>query len=309
MRNSLRLFLVFALFLLPLWSQAKIVDRILAVVNGQVITLVEFEEYVKLYRQFNAENGQIEESYESEAFKAMVLDQMVNEMLVIQEADRFEIDVADGDVQGYIERYKANKKLSDSEFLEDLQQQGLSLEDFKEKITRDIKKNRVINSMIRQKVVVTEAELRAYYESHQDLFEKPRQVHLRLLVAGDRELLQRLRKQVLTGNLSFGQAAKEHSLGPGAEQGGDLGVLDWDDLGAVWKQALSGLQEQEPSHIFELKGSLAILYPESLSPGKTAAFDQVKESIRERIYAQKLNNRFQEYITQLRSKAVLDIRL
>lgn len=310
MQYFLRLALSLSLILLlPVMSRATIVDRILAVVNGEIITEVEFNEYLKLYNRFNAGEDQGPEAPESEEFKRQVLDQMINELLVVQEADRYEIQVSDSDVESYIERYKKDRELSHSEFLQELQQQGLNLDDFKKQITMDIKKNRMINSMIRQKVVVIEDELREFYEKHKDRFKKPRQVHLRLLVVKDRELLVRLRRDIVNGALSFAQAARKHSEGPGAEQGGDMGVLNWKDLGSGWKEVLSGLEEKEISEIFALQGQYAILYPEAISQGGTASFDQVKDSLRETVYSRKLNNRFNEYITGLRNKAVLDIKL
>ncbi|MCF8038202.1 MAG: SurA N-terminal domain-containing protein [Desulfohalobiaceae bacterium] len=295
--------------LLPVISQATIVDRIVAVVNGEIITQVEFEEYLKLYGRFNAGDEQDLETAENDKLRRRVMDQMINELLVVQEADRFEMQVSDADVEAYIQRYKKDKQLSDSEFLEELQQQGIDPQEFKSQITRDIKKNRVINSMIRQKVVVTEDELREFYEKHKDRFKKPRQVHLRLLVVKDRKLLVRLRQAIVNDSLSFAQAARKHSTGPGAEQGGDMGVLNWKDLGSGWKEVLSGLEEKEVSEIFDLRGQYAILYPETITQGGTASFEQVKDSLRETVYSQKLNTRFQEYISGLRDKAVLDIKL
>ena len=300
---------ILVLLALPVSGQTTVVDRILAVVNGEVITQYEFEEYLKLSSRFNKDIPSSLDMMDNEELMLQILDQMINEILVEQEAQRFEIEVGALEIEDYIQRYKENNDLDDTAFRKQLKQQNLTLEDFKEKISRDIKKNQVINSMIRQKVVVTEEEEREYYQSHQEQFKQPGQVHLRLLVVSSRELLKELRQKIVNGSVSFAEAAREHSIGPGAEQGGDMGVLEWDDLGQVWKQALSGLEAQQTSRIFELRGHFALLYPESITEANTVPFPQAQEAIRKRLYAQKLNNRFREYITQLRAKAVLDIKL
>lgn len=290
-------------------AHGKLVDRILAVVNGEVITRYEFEQYLKISSRFNEKIPEDLDMIDNEEIKLQILDQMINEILVEQEAQRFEIDVGPSDLEAYIERYKENNDLNDAAFAKELKKQGLSLEDYKEKISRDIKKNQVINTMIRQKVVVTEEEERKYYENNQDQFKQPKQVQLRLLLVSSRDLLLQLREDIVAGSISFAEAAREHSIGPGAEQGGDMGVLEWDDLGRDWKEALSGLEAGEVSDIFELRGHFALLYPQSINTENTVPFAEARDAIQQKLYTEKLNNRFHEYITQLRSKAVLDIKL
>ncbi len=294
---------------LPPNAHSKLVDRILAVVNGEVITRYEFEQYLKVSSRFNENIPEDLEMIESEEVKLQILDQMINEILVEHEARRFEIDVGASDLEAYIDQYKKDNELDDAAFAKELKKQGLSLEDYKEKIARDIKKNQVINTMIRQKVVVTEEEERRYYENHPEQFKQPKQVRLRLLLVGSRDLMETLRQDLVSGSISFAQAAKEHSIGPGAEQGGDMGVLKWNDLGPDWKRALSDLEEGEVSEIFELRGHFALLSPESINMENTVPFAEAQDSIQKILYTEKLNNRFHEYISQLRSKAVLEIKL
>jgi peptidyl-prolyl cis-trans isomerase SurA len=234
---------------------------------------------------------------------------MVNDLLLKQEAERFEISVSDVEVENRIDQIRQQRDLSQEDFEKLLDRQGMTLVEYKDRIREDIKKNRVLSSMVRQKVVVTEQEMQEYYQNNLDAYTKPKSVHLRLLLLQDRRELRTLRDRIRSGELSFPQAAREHSQGPGADQGGDLGRMDWADLAKNWKEALKNVTAHETSDIFPLQGQFALLYVEKIHSGGTRPLEEVRDQIRDRIYARKLEDRYQEYIQSLRSKAVVDVRL
>jgi len=286
---------------------ATMVDRIVAVVNGEIITLYELNQEVQSTLATMKSDSISQEQVEG--IRSRVLQSMVNDVLLKQEAERFEISVSDVEVENRIDQIRQQRNLSQEEFEKLLDRQGMMLAEYKDRISEDIKKNRVLSSMVRQKVVVTEQEMQEYYQNHLDSYTKPRSVHLRLLLLQDRQKLLALRDRIRSGEMTFSQAASEHSQGPGADQGGDLGRMDWADLAKNWKEALKDISADEMSDIFPLQGHFALLYVEKIFSGGTRPLEEVRDQIRDRIYARKLEDRYQEYIQSLRSKAVLDVRL
>ena len=116
-------------------------------------------------------------------------------------------------------------------------------------------------------------------------------------------------RRIRSGKLSFEQAARQVSVGPRAQEGGDVGVVDWNSLDPTWQDRLSQLKPGDVSGLFEvnngLKGQLKLLSMES-GDGQTLeeATPQIERILRE----PKLQERFREYSEQLRKRAVVEIR-
>ena len=85
--------------------------------------------------------------------------------------------------------------------------------------------------------------------------------------------------------------------------------MAWQDLGPEWKQAVDGLAEQEMASPFELNGKWVLLRLDGSASSGTSSLDEVREQIREQLYRPRLEERFKEYMEELRSKAVVDVRL
>ena len=286
---------------------ATMVDRIVAVVNGDIITLYELNQEVQSALA-TMEADSINQA-QIESIRPKVLQSMVNDILLKQEAERFEISVSDTEVDNRIDQVRQQRNLSQEDFQRLLDKQGMTLTEYKERIREEIKKNRVLSSMVRQKVVVTEKEMQDYYQANQSSFTESKRVHLRLMLVEDKQQLMDLRQRIRAGDISFPQAAQEYSKGPGADQGGDLGRMKWKDLRQNWKEALRNVGPGEMSGIFSLQGQYALLYVQDMTSGVSRSLDEVRDQIRDTIYAQKLEDRYQEYMQSLRAKAVVDVRL
>ena len=287
---------------------AKLVNRIVAVVNGEIITLHELQQELNHSVPGMEQKGQ-GNARQSETMKRRVLEAMINDELLKQEAERFEIEVSDAEIENQISQIKSENGLSQTEFEQAVQEEGMTLDEYRQTLREEIKKNRVLGSMVRQKVVVSEEEMREYYEEHKGEYEQPKQVRLRIIVHPSRTRLEQVRKDIVAREVSFAQAARSVSQGPGADQGGALGTFVWKDLKPAWRDILSDLRPGEISRVFSLQGNYALLLLEDLADRKVQSFDELRSEIRQKIYGQKLENRYKEYIQGLREKAVISVRL
>lgn len=299
------------LFLCPAEdSIAQTVDRIVAVVNGEAVTLYELNQRVK--PQINRMQARAQESLSEqkrEKVRLEILNSIVDEILLNQEASRLDIKISDGEVRNYMDQLKREQDLNEQEFVQQLQKQGMSKSEYEKKIKDKIARHRLLGSMVRKKVVVTQSEIEEYYKEHKHEYQQDKAVNVCMLLVDNKEKAKSLRKEIADEELSFEEAARKYSIGPAAEQGGDLGVLKWKDLGAKWRDALEDLEPERMSSVFELQDNYAILYLKNRTEGKTKPLDQVRDEIHDLLYKPKLEKRFQEYMEQLRSKAVIDIRL
>jgi peptidyl-prolyl cis-trans isomerase SurA len=163
-------------------------------------------------------------------------------------------------------------------------------------------------------------------------------VELSIILVGSREDAEQLHGEVVSGQRSFTEAARKYSVGPGADAGGSLGEMALAELGAPIRSAVSGLSTGEVSDVFELAGQYAFVKlegresataegsaPDTEAPETQAAeapeqepspdsvlsglSDEQTEQLRKHLRERKLEERFQQYMTQLRDKAVIRVNL
>jgi peptidyl-prolyl cis-trans isomerase SurA len=302
--------ILFLLSCVPAAHAEEIVDRIVAVVNGEIITLFDVNQQIKGYtQQFEGRVLTRDEEKALQAVRKKVLTQMVNDLLLEAEAKRLEMTVSDVEIKNQVEALKQQNNLTEEQFLDQLKLQEMTRKDYEEKVKKDIMRQRLIGAMVRRKVVITEEEMKRYYAEHQDDFSGEKKVELAMILVDPGFDIQELRNRLLAGEISFGQAAAQYSLGPGKDQGGEIGEVRWADMRDSWKEVLRGLEEGDISEPFDLNGNQAFLRVLNLTPGDAPPFEEVKDKIRDILYRPRIEERFQDYMEGLKTKAVLDIRM
>ena len=288
----------------------QVVDRVVAVVNGEIITLFELEQKAQpiLERFRNEQKGNLSETQGKEVRKR-VLQNMIDNMLLQQEAERLEMEIEDSKIRERIRDIKNQRNWDDERLAQMLAKEGLEREEFEDNLREDMLRRRLVNAMVRRKLVVTEEEIQNYYDEHQDEFSQEKKVYLRLLVVPSRKKAETLRQRIVEGELDFAQAAREFSQGPAAEQGGDLGWVQWDDLASKWKDVLRSTDQGSITKPFPLQGQTALLYLEQMQEGEAQPLSAVRDTIAEQLRGPKFEKQLDTYLQRLRDKAVIDIRL
>ena len=160
-------FLLGVFLLLPPVVVAEILDKIVAVVNEDVITLSELREIsvpylerMKAQYSINYDEAQIKET------EKRILDQLIDEKLVNQEADRLEIVIAKKDIDMAIRETREKNKLSEDQFKQALADEGMSLEKYRGQLNDQMKKMRLLDQEIKSKVQVAKKEVEEYHKEH-----------------------------------------------------------------------------------------------------------------------------------------------
>lgn len=300
-----------ALLAIPATVRAQdVVDRIVAVVNGEVITLFELNQRFRPFVEQLAGRELLEEEkrllLEN---KRQLLERMVEEILLRQEAERLNMNVSDLEVQTQMRQVRERLGLTETQFSEQLRLQGLSRELYEQRMRDEIQRQRLIGFMIRRKVVVTSDEIRRFYDSQQHDFLQQRRVHLGLILFRDRDIADEVLERLRNEEIKFAEAARTYSQGPGAAQGGDIGKPAWGDLAVEWRQALEGLAVGDISTVFLVQGRPAVLKLLDEEVGQVLPLAEVEDQIREKLMEPRLEERYAEYIEGLRNRALIDIRL
>lgn len=299
-----------AIFAAPAVSRADTVDRIVAVVNGEIITLFELNERIKpVLERFRGRELGPEEKAAILKLKEQALQKMVDDILLQKEAARFQLDASETAVDNEVRGFRLKNGLTEEQFNEQLKLEGTTSEEFRDRVRRDILKHKLLSFMVRRKVVVTQEEIQARYEAHSQDYVKDKRVGVGIIVLPAGMPALEIKRRIESGETDFATAASTYSQGPGKEQGGDIGELEWKSLAPQWKQALDGLGQGQVSEPIDIQGREALLTVLYQSGGEVQPLEAVTEEIRGVIMRQKLEERFNEYMEQLRTEAVIDIRL
>jgi len=287
-----------------------VVDRVVAVANGEIITLFDLNQRLEpLLARFEGKTMGESERQSVQKMRRQVLDAMVDDILISQEAARLGVEVSDVEVENQLKQVRQQNGMTRDQFKDQLLLEGMTREMYARKVREDILKHRIIGFMVRRKVVVTDEEIEKYYESHSEEFSRDKKVRLSFLMVDSRQQADTLRSRISSGDLEFAAAAREYSVGPYASDGGELGEVAWKDLAPEWKTALDGVQDREISTPFALNGKWVLLKRDGSVSRGSSALDEVRDEIRELLYRPRLEERFKEYMKDLRSKAVVDVRL
>ena len=289
-------------------------NKVAAVVNGKVITMFDLQKAAlpDLARaRLNPDDPKQAKQVNDILRKA--LDNLIIDLLVEQEAKRLEISVSDSEVDAELVNIMKERRLTRAQFEEQLKRQNLSLADLRETFERGIKRQKIMGMQVGRKVVVTPEEIKAYYDKHKNELFLRDGLHMGLLVYPPNANVSGIAAQIKSGSLSFAEAARKYSVGPNKEKGGDMGPVEWDKLNPEWSERLNSMRPGDVTPPFVIqknfKAQVALFRPGATGPDKPLTLEEARPQIDAILRQPKAMERFDEYISQLRSRAVIDIRL
>ena len=289
---------VVLLFATP--APALVVNKIIATVDGDPVTMYE----VHRFGQTNLQGRQL-----AAANPSALLDAVITEKLIAREVSDKGIVVRDEDVTRYVEQIKERNKLDDAGLQQALAAQGLTMEAYRAQLRGEIQKAQLINREIRGKVSITPEDVRRYYDAHKEEYETPArtqvaQILLRLepgappdRVAAITAKAEELRVRIDKG-ADFATMAREYSEDPSGQHGGDLGWFKPGELLDELERATAKLDVGEVSEPVRTRAGLHLLKVEAREGEAAEGYTAASDAIKEKLYNEALEERFQRWITE-----------
>ena len=204
-------------------------------VNGVKISSKEYEREVDLQLQQASQQGRQIPDAMLPKIKADILNNLIDRELLYQESQKKNIAVNAEEVNNQIKTIK-DRFPSQEEFEKIIAAMGVSEADIKSQIERNLAIRGLIDTQVIDKIRVSEADTKAYYDENPNLFKKPEQVkasHILIKVESDATDLEKAQARIEVAKIQqkvkdgqdFAALAREHSQGPSAENGGDLGYF------------------------------------------------------------------------------------
>lgn len=323
-RLLLSAFLVFFVFS-PVVSLANVIDRSVAIVNEDTITLSEVNEagealFAKISRETPA--NRLAETLEQA--RRTVIDKLIDKKLVIQEAKKRKIQATDQEVDNALQRVLTNNKTSVEQMRQELRSIGLTEKMYREELREQILTSKLINHEVRAKVAIPEDTVLHYYNTHITTPARNRAYHIQQIgvtwdnaladgtAPSQAEALNRVQAahKLAQNGKNFKELVHQYSNLPSVADDGDLGTFSQDDMAATMRDAVANLKPGEISPIVAIETSYQFFKLVSSQEGKILAhepYESVKEQIREKLYQEAIEQRYKNWTTSIRQKAYIRI--
>jgi peptidyl-prolyl cis-trans isomerase SurA len=294
-------------------APAEILERIIAKVNGEIITQSEFQS-----RQLAAAQAAHVDPDKVGAFlrenNARILQEAIDDMLLVQRAGEVGLHLRPEYVKEVIDGIKKENNIgSDDQLQAQLRREGMSLDDLKRNIERSILRRQILSRDLESKTTITDAEARADYEAHLADYRRPASVRLQeILVRGEgsdalakaKDLLARARAAE-----DFATLAKLNSAAPSAAAGGDLGRLVRGEMNPELEKAAFALAPGEISDPIPTGDTYRILKVLEKTEPSVVSFDEAKAAIKQRLNQGRWDKEYATYLEGLRKKAIIDLKV
>jgi parvulin-like peptidyl-prolyl isomerase len=252
--------IMFGFFFLMSFSAAAGEDRVVAKIGEEKITASQFERILKLY-----EAQRRRQMERNPRFKRMILEKYVEGIVLSKKAKEKNLDTLP------------------------------EVKDRIEMVTNEILSRAYIQKEVVEKIVISEEEMRRYYENHKGEFTKPEQVSLRqIFIKVDasaseedrkksRERAEEIKKKLEQGD-DFATLAAQFSDDPEAKKkGGSLGFVRRGKLAPDIDQVVFSLQPGQISDVTETAKGYFILKVDEVKESMIQPFDAVKDHLREKV--------------------------
>jgi peptidyl-prolyl cis-trans isomerase SurA len=301
--------------------QAAVADRIVAVVNDEIITLSELNNAFEPYQErFEASyQGPDREKARTET-KLVLLNRMIEGILMEQESRKTKIAVRDEEVTDAINDIWKQRNLSQDEFRKALERDGTTPDAFRKDMRNQLMRMKLIRRDIKSRVAVTDEEIGEYYRKHREDYEGKESVRIKqilLLLPKDGNPAVKAKLQAdaeaihrrLMNGEPFEQLSAKHSQGPEAAGGGDVGYIERGIIHSEVEDAAFSLPLGQISGVIESSVGFHIIQVIDRRGAGLKAIETVREEIREKIDREKMEKKYVEWIEELRKKSHIEIKL
>lgn len=295
--------------------------NVAATVNGKTITSARLEEEVnnakKMLEQrgvrFDAKEGQ----QMLDLLRQQVLDQLIREELLLQEASRLKIEPTDKQVEEEIKKFRGEFE-SEAKYKQFLAANGLSEPKLKDYVKKGLAVQAVQEKALQNLEKVSEAKAKEYYDQNKDTFTVPEQFQVRQIlipIVGEGQKAQ-VEAKVEAANIlarlkkgeDFAALAKEKAQG--AASAAELYTFSRGETDPELEKAAAALKPGEISPEPVKTGyGYHLLKLEKVIPAQVKPFPEVKDEITAFLEDQAKQKAFADYLADLKSKAAIEIKL
>ena len=301
----------------PAPGQGKEDSMVVATVNGKQISRPEVDQALgNLLTQHREQIPPDQVSQAKPALWKQALEHLINQHLLVQEADRQEIKPDEKTVEDRFAEV-AGRFPNPKEFNEVLDSMGMTEQEFRQEIRQNLKIEDLLDKKLSRSKEVTDEEVNAFYRDHPESFRTSEQVRASHILIGvkpedpqqerDRKRLEasRLRGEIERG-AAFEQLAQQHSDCPSKAQGGDLGFFERGRMVKPFEEAAFKLKKGEVSQVVETEFGYHLIKVTDRQESGVMALDQVRDKVASFLDRQQKEQQIGDFLANLRKTATIE---
>lgn len=316
-RKAFSLFLIAAcMAACPSFLHGAVVDKIVVVVNSEVITQGEIDRvlmpvYFKAKTMYQGEDlmRKLDEARQS------ILGQLIDEKLMLGEAKKAGIEVDEKEVSARISEIQ--KRFGSKEMFERaLAEQRMTVKDLKAKYRDQIMTKKLVDQKVGARIFITPVDVSEYYRKHSEEFAQPDEVKVRNILIRVKEgvspekaleLAQEVHKKLIDG-ADFAELARTHSEGPAASDGGLMGYQKKGDLNPELEAVVFSLKEGETSDVIQTSLGCFIFKIEEKRSARSLNISEARRQIEDAIYSERAREKMKGWLEGLKKNAYIAFR-
>jgi peptidyl-prolyl cis-trans isomerase SurA len=298
--RRLSTFVLLAALLTAAPASAEIVNRIIATIDGEPITLFELQKYAATevrVRQLQS------------ADPSALLETLITQHIIDKEFADLGLSVNEQDVDRYIEGIRQRNNLTEDQLAAALAQQGIPMDQYRKQIRDELQRAQLINREIRGKVNVTPEEVERYYEANKKDYETVEGVtvsHIVLKVPPDAsaEEVEAVRQRAdkiyeeLKGGADFAETARKYSEDASADSGGSLGTFKQGEMVDELENEIAKLEPGQFSQPVRSDAGFHIVRLDERQGASHQALDTLADEIKEKLYNAALEERYNRWLRE-----------
>lgn len=310
--------LVLSVLLLSNSVRAEMVDRIIAIINNEIVT----ESDLRAFNKKLSQNGMLDDlllfgktAQDLSKDKREALTYVVNEKLLEGEVKRLNLSVTFERVEQEIREIAKRNKVSRTELLDAIKNQGVTISDYQAFLKARVERQSLIEQEVSSKVRVSDEDVvGAYLQNHPDAPTSANEYSISNIVfnpkkGGQDRALQRARAALakLKSGVSFETVAEQFSEDPHFSSGGALGTFRAGEFVKEFEAGVEKLKVGQFSEIVAAKGNLYILKLTDKKSALDPKFEKEREKFRAELFDKAFQKSFRAWIEMKKEEAFLRI--
>ncbi len=296
---------------------AAVIDKVIVVVNDEVVTQREFDRMFEPVRQNYEQNfkGEELEKRLTMARKGL-LEQLINSKLAISLAKKEKVEIDETELAARIDKIKAFYP-DEKEFLKALSDRGTNLTEFERDMREQMLAQKIVEQEVAGKIVITPVEVSDLYEKNKEKMVSPHSVKLRGIMvrrqegdaeAGKQKAAKLAAKAKKGKGKDFAELAKNESEGPFADRGGDMGYVVKGQMVQEIDDVVFDLKKGQISDVVETQLGYHIFFVEDIQESRPLEFDEVSDFLKNQLYKRKFEAELVKWLEDKRKNAYISYK-
>lgn len=288
------------------WAEEMVFNRILVKINDSIITQYDLDEEMKpILDQIKGRQLSESEQKQLAAYRKQALENMVNDVLIQQEVVKYGINITDDIIDQEIARVREEQGMTEEEFEDTVKADGITMDDFRVRLKKLLQKQELLGHTVHSKVLVTDSEIKEEYDARSDDYTLEKMIDLAIILLPSEISAVEVKKRIEDGQMTFAEAVTKYSVGPGKDEGGSIGELNYADLAEEWREALQGVEEGGITDPLSIQGKEALLSPVKILENRMVPLKEVRDAIYQELMDKKRETIFSDYFEKLKQSSVI----